>query len=237
MGINIKSRNDVSYLFSGMNRGISGSNGNNWLSDYASIKNGSYGKLMRAYYGKDSNASVNRLAKNTVGRIEPESEETKTLARIQTTSDALKESADKLMDRKLYASEDMEQAYKSVSDFVVSYNSVMNAVGRTEDSNLLRRSESMANLSVSNMKSLNGIGISMTENGTLSVDKDAFMKAAPEKVRNVFQPNGSYGYQVSAQASLLNFAADRATTRKASYSVNGSYSNAFNNGNLFNSYF
>ena len=40
---------DYSYLF----QGISGNGGSNlnWLSDYSSIKNGSYGRLMKSYFG------------------------------------------------------------------------------------------------------------------------------------------------------------------------------------------
>ena len=51
MGIGINVRNlkpDYSYLFQSMTGGNSASL--NFLSDYASIKNGSYGKLMKAYY-------------------------------------------------------------------------------------------------------------------------------------------------------------------------------------------
>lgn len=237
MGINIKSRSDISYLFSGMNGGITGGTGGRWLSDYASIKNGSYGKLMKAYYGKNSNASINRLAQNQVKYPGKESEETKQVAKIRTTSDSLKETADRLLDKKLYASQDMDGVYKAVSDFTAAYNSVIEAVGRTEDSNLQRRGESLLNLSISNLKALKGIGISVEEDGTLSVNQESFMKADPTKIKGVLQTAGSYGYQVSAQASLLNFAAERAASRKSSYNINGSFNNAFSNGNLFNSYF
>ena len=41
---------DYSYLFGGMQTPLAGSGFS--LSDYASIKNGSYGKLLKAYYAK-----------------------------------------------------------------------------------------------------------------------------------------------------------------------------------------
>ncbi len=44
-------KQDYSYLF----QSISGNSNLNFLSDYASIKNGSYGKLMKAYYSKAGN--------------------------------------------------------------------------------------------------------------------------------------------------------------------------------------
>lgn len=48
--INMHLKNDYSFLFSGMSTSSGGSLGNlNFLSDYQSIKNGSYGKLLKAY--------------------------------------------------------------------------------------------------------------------------------------------------------------------------------------------
>ena len=41
-------KQNYSFLFQSM----SGNSNLNFLSDYMSIKNGSYGKLMKAYYGK-----------------------------------------------------------------------------------------------------------------------------------------------------------------------------------------
>ncbi len=61
MGISIDVGNmgsDYSYLFQGMTSS-GGSLGNlNFLSDYASIKNGSYSRLMKAYYGTGQSLST-----------------------------------------------------------------------------------------------------------------------------------------------------------------------------------
>lgn len=57
--MNISMRNDYSYLFNSMNSKATSSNsmyGIN-LSDYASIKSGGYGKLMKAYYSSDISSS------------------------------------------------------------------------------------------------------------------------------------------------------------------------------------
>ena len=65
MGITIQTKTDYSFLFSGLSTSNTGSGfgmSGSWLSDYASIKNGSYGKLMRAYYNETSNDSVSALA-------------------------------------------------------------------------------------------------------------------------------------------------------------------------------
>ena len=50
MSINIQAKTNYSFLFSGLSSSASNALSGNWLADYASIKNGSYGKLMKAYY-------------------------------------------------------------------------------------------------------------------------------------------------------------------------------------------
>ena len=48
MSINIQAKPDMSFLLSSLGSGAAGVAVSNFLSDYASIKNGSYGKLMKA---------------------------------------------------------------------------------------------------------------------------------------------------------------------------------------------
>lgn len=255
MGINIQAKMDVSYLFGSMGNGAAGVAGSNFLSDYASIKNGSYGKLMRAYYGKNSNEAVKSAVKNqNLGKTDAEK---KSYAKVQTATDALKESADALLDKgskSVFAMKDIvkkdengvettvkgydtEGIYKAVSNFVNDYNSVIKSVNDADNDNIIGRTQSMVNNTDINSKMLSQIGITINEDATLSIDKDAFMKTDMSKVKNVFSGAGSYGYQVSAQASLINFSADREASRTGTYNFNGTYSNHFNNGNLFNSYF
>ena len=49
MSANIQARTNASWLFSGLGSSAGTAAGSNLLSDYASIKNGSYRKLMKAY--------------------------------------------------------------------------------------------------------------------------------------------------------------------------------------------
>ena len=69
MSINIQAKTDVSYLFSSLGSGASGVAGSNFLSDYASIKNGSYAKLMKAYYNNVDNSAVKSAYNNAVKNI------------------------------------------------------------------------------------------------------------------------------------------------------------------------
>ncbi len=247
MAANIQMRTDVSYLFSGLGGSQTGSAGvaaSNFLADYASIKNGSYGKLMKAYYSETASDTVKSITKNkTTSSVSTalSKEETKEYAKLETTTDALKESADALLNKALYEEKnedkDEDKLYQAVNSFVADYNAVLKAAENTTDGTVLRRVESMKTNTASMEKTLASVGITIGEDASLSMDKAAFDKAALSKVKSLFQGNGSYGYQISAQASLINYAADKVINRGSIYTTSGSYSTGFSNGNLFSTYF
>ena len=251
MSINIQAKTNYSFLFSGLSSSASNAVSGNWLADYASIKNGSYGKLMKAYYAKDSGDS--KTAASTIAKKDTAK---KTLAKVETTTDALKESADALLatgKKDLFTQKDIttkdengvesttkgydtDAIYNAVNSFVTNYNSVMAAVDDVSDTTVNNRTESLGNTTIANSKQLAKIGITMKNDGTLSLDKDTFMKADMNTVKNLFQGNGSYGYRVSAQSSMINFAADHASTRSSLYTGTAGYTGTYNAGNLFSSY-
>ena len=251
MSINIQAKTNYSFLFSGLSSSASNALSGNWLADYASIKNGSYGKLMKAYYAKDSGDS--KTAASTIAKKDTAK---KALAKVETTTDALKESADALLatgKKDLFAQKDIitkdengvetstkgydiDAIYSAVNGFVTNYNSVMSAVDDVSDTTVNNRAESLGNTTIANSKQLAKIGITMKNDGTLSLDKDAFMKADMSTVKSLFQGNGSYGYRVSAQSSMINFAADHASARTSLYTGTAGYTGLYNAGNLFSSY-
>ena len=251
MSINIQAKTNYSFLFSGLSSTASNAASSNWLADYASIKNGSYAKLMKAYYGKENTAS-----KTAASDITKKDTTKKALAKVETATDALKESADTLLaagKNDLFAQKDIttkdengietttkgydtSAIYNAVNSFVKNYNSVMAAVDDVSDTTVNNRTESLGNTTIANSKQLAKIGITMKNDGTLSLDKAAFMKADMSTVKSLFQGNGSYGYRVSAQSSMINFAADHASTRSSLYTGSAGYTGLYNAGNLFSSY-
>lgn len=255
MSMNVRA--DVSYLFSGLGSSAANVASSDFLGQYASIKNGSYAKLMKAYYGKNSNDSVNSIVKESKNKSTLSSDDAKKIAQVQSTTDSLKESADALLvkgDKSLFAMKDIvtkdengeettvkgydtEAIYKAVSDFVKDYNEVIKAVEEVDNKSVINRTSTMVNASISNLKLLNQVGITINADSTLSLDKTAFDKADMTTVKTLFNGNGSYGYSVSAQASMINFAADQVVSKANTYTVGGTYNNNYNTGNFFNSYF
>lgn len=247
--MNINLRNDYSTLFSSMFSGSSGSvsgfSSNNLLADYASIKNGSYGKLLKAYYNR--NASDDESTKTTSANkfsskpgASTSLDSTETLAKIQSTTDKLKESADTLLTKgkdSVFESEKEDAAYNAVSTFITDYNSVLSAAEKSNSTSILQKTSSMVSLTKANEKMLSKIGITVNSDNSLSLDKEAFEKADQTTVKNVFQGTGSYGYNVSASASFINFKADTEAAKANTYNSYGSYNSNFTSGSIYNSFF
>lgn len=256
MSINIQAKTDYSYLFSNLGTGSSSGANLSFLADYASIKNGSYAKLLKAYYGETSNDAVDKLVSSKSSSTVSKTEKT-ALTKVQTATDALKESADALLEngsKSVFAQKDItttdengvetttkgydvDAIYKAVNNFVTNYNSVIDAANDSENETVINKATSLANATYANINLLNKIGITMNEDSTLSIDKDTFTKADMSTVKTLFNGNGSYGYRASAQASLINYAADREASRNNTYTVSGTLNNAYNSGTLFDSLF
>lgn len=257
MSIHINAKSDMSFLFSSLGSGAANVAGSNFLGQYASIKNGSYAKLMKAYYGKNTNHSVKSMVQQNNKKYQTESKDVKALAEVQSSTDSLKESADALLQggsKSVFNLKDIttkdenglettqkgydtNAIYKAVNNFVNDYNKVVGAAGSAGGSSVENRTNSMMNATYSNRKLLGQLGITIGEDGKLSLDKDTFQKADMNTAKSLFQGSGSYGYQVSAQASLINFAADQAASRANTYTGSGAFNNAYSTGSIFNSYF
>lgn len=244
MGISIQARNDYSYLFSGLNTSSGGSGvGNlNFLSDYAAIKNGSYGKLMKAYYAEANGTSTKSSGiSSIVNKTNSISkDDTKTLAKVESTTEGLKESADKLLEKgskSVWAEEDMEKIYSAVSDLVKDYNSVLDTMDDVNSTSILSRAKNLTQNTAINEKLLAKAGVTINEDNSLAIDKKAFMEADMSAVKNLFTGNGSFTYRVSTYASFMNYAAEQEADKAATYTGNGTYGNTFSTGSLFDSLF
>jgi len=243
MAMNIHARQDVSYLFSSLGTNTANAASSNFLLQYASIKNGSYGKLLKAYYNETGRDSVNSTQKDTQKDTQKEvvsSKEKEALTKVQSTTDKLKESADALLNsgkESVFDKKETDAVYNAVNQFVKDYNSVVSAAKEVGNDSVAKKATSMIDATQSNAKLLNQIGITINEDKTLSINKEAFQKADVTKVKNLFNSTGSYGYGMSAKASLINYAADRAASKANTYTVSGTYNNTYNTGSIFDSLF
>ncbi|MCM1045662.1 MAG: hypothetical protein NC417_09140 [Candidatus Gastranaerophilales bacterium] len=264
MSIGIQPKNDYSFLFSGLG-GNSGSSLSSFLADYASIKNGTYGKLMKAYYKQmdegaktEKTSAVNSITADRRRRSAVSTDELKAYKEVQSSTDDLKTSADKLLKtgvRSLFNKKDIttkdengvestvrdydkDAIYSAVNDFVKDYNAVVKAAGSdyVNNSSLINRANNMQNATQLNSKSLAEVGITINKDNTLTLDKDTFKNSDMGKVQNLFNGTGSYGYSVSSSASMINFTADNVVSKADTYTGTGAYNSINNVGNFFSSY-
>lgn len=252
--INVNARQDYSYLFQSMTTSRGNSLGNlNFLSDYASIKNGSYGKLMKAYYAKDAADKAASTGKDTETKkksISTAADSAKTLSEIEKAADTMKESADSLLvkgsksvfrkkNEKTTVSEeyDTDAIYKAVSGFVTDYNDLLSKTSAASSKNLQSKADTLAAVTSANAKLLSRVGITVNSDSSLSLDEEAFKKSDMGTVKNLFGTTGAYGYKVSAQASMIDYTAAKESTRSNTYTANGTYSNVYSAGNILNSFF
>ncbi len=178
---------------------------------------------------------------------------TKTLSGIDKSTDALKESADALISvgsKSVFAKKtttdaegnttkvyDTDKILGAVKDFVKNYNAVLADAAGSKSSTITSDMESLERTTGSNAALLKSVGITADEDGKLSVDETKFKASEMSSVKTLFNGTGSYAYQVSAKASMMNYHAGNEASRANTYTSGASYANNFSSGDLFNSLF
>lgn len=179
-GISMYDSSSVSTLFSSL--GSSKSTGSGLfginLSEYASIRSGSYGKLMRSYFSMDSTKGTSKSDDSTKNTIEDlatttstSKDSTKTLAAIESDAKELTDSAKALYTRsnnKVFTKDsggsyDTDKIYKAVKRFADDYNSMLDTAGKSSTNRISRSVSSMKNETSYNEKPLKEIGITVDE--------------------------------------------------------------------------
>lgn len=254
-GISMYDSSSVSTLFSSL--GSSKSTGSGMfginLSEYASIRSGSYGKLMRSYFSMDSTKGTSKSDDSTKNTIEDlatttstSKDSTKTLAAIESDAKELTDSAKALYTRsnnKVFTKDsggsyDTDKIYKAVKRFADDYNSMLDTAGKSSTNRISRSVSSMKNETSYNEKPLKEIGITVDEKtGRLSVDETTFKSADTEKVKSLFNGTGSYAYSVATKAAMTESYAKSEAAKSNTYTKNGTYNYNYNSGNIFTDMF
>lgn len=245
MGISINVGNtsqNYSYLFQSASGGSLGNL--NFISDYASIKNGSYGKLMKAYYGgsQSSSSSVSGATassgekssksrtSNVLERILEEKKNPKVSKEAQeanvkltTGLSDLKTSLSTLRNDSTYTDTSngksaADKVVSAVKAYVSDYNNVVSAAKGSTLTNKTAYVANMMSSTAANADKLSEIGISVNSNGTIELDEGMLKKAGTSKVQELFSAKDitSYG---STVASRLQFAGSVSGTNAASGST------------------
>lgn len=222
ISIDVGAKQDNSYLFQSLSSSNGGTANLNFLSDYAGIKNGSYAKLMKAYYGtgQDSGTtagSTKSSTKNILKKLEEEKKNPKVSKDVQTANSnltsglsSLKGSLSTLQNSATYTDTESgksaaDKVTSAVKAFVSDYNNVVNAA---KGSTLTGKTAYVANMMSStsaNSGKLSEIGVRVNSNGTLEVDEAKLKTADLSKVQDLFSSDDIMSYG-SRLASRVQFA-------------------------------
>lgn len=214
------------------------------LTDYMSIKSGTYGKLLKAYYKKqDADDAVDETEK-------------KQLTVMKNSADNLRNAALDLMDEDLFEKKkikvkdektgeetekedyDWDAITKAVKAFADSYNSVIGSAGESDNTGVLRIGTWLTSLTESNSNLLAKVGITVGSDNTLKVDEDALKKADISTLKLLFQGVNSYADKVVRKASQMASAATQVVNKSGSaYKSNADYDQLSSTGYLYDQTF
>ncbi len=233
----------------------------NWMtgitglySDYNSIRNGSYYKLLKAYYGQDtsSKSRVEDVVSRKTNTEKKELTQTKAdAADLQESAKALTATGtDSLFTKKEIISKDENgkevktmdydraAIEKAVTAFVDDYNAVVKSGSGVSSTSILRKTLQLTQNTAANKRMLSDVGINITEGNKLSVDNEMLEKADMNKLKALFEGSSSYAGRISDKASQIAKAAVTEASKSSSlYTNSGSYYNRQNYNSLFDSFY
>jgi len=233
------------------------SSSGDWMSnllsataDYASIRNGSYSKLLKAYYAKDASSTVKNLGENkTKSNMIADTD----LKAAKSDADDLQKSAAALtttgsksvFNKKEIETTDEETGEKvkttdydrkaissAIKSFVKDYNSMVDSGSEADNTRVLQKTLAMTQITNSNKNLLSKVGISIEKGNKLKVDDEKLGEADINTLKTLFNGAGSYASQIGSRASQVSSAAVNASLNSSLYTSGASY-----NRNSYNSFF
>lgn len=205
-----------------VNQSFFSGNGNaNFFSEYASIRNGSYGRLLKAYYGKGqtsgtTSAGTQRNRSNVLEQILEERKHPKVSKEAEKANSdltsgvaKLKNSVTALQNDKTYTNTEngqnaSDKVASALKTFVSDYNDVVNSAKKSTLSNKTAHIASMMKSTAANADKLKEMGITINKNGTLQYNEGMAKKADISKIQELFSSKNSMSYG-STVASRLQF--------------------------------
>lgn len=213
-----------STLLSGAGSSSSGGfDGSSLLTDYAAIKNGSYGKMMKSYYAKMKAEEGEESEKSSSSKAKKVKD-----ASSASAASALHKSASALgnLNYDDRSEENIQKITDAVSAFIKDYNSLMKSGSKSENATVQKQTDALYDSYYSNYKLFAKIGITMNSDRTLSLDEDSFKKGFTDDsgragtVKTLFGGIGSFADKAVDRASRIYRAAgdgESVTSSKAKY--------------------
>lgn len=195
----------VSSLFSSLNTGSQTTAGLD-LSMYASIRSGTYKKLLSAYYAKNG-TSAGADSTDSASGTNSLNQQKVNATSVRDSAASVNDAVEALNDSDLWKKDkdgyDTDAIYKSVSAFVKEYNSLVDGTGKSDDNSILRSATNVVNYTKVNKDLLAQIGISVGKDNKLTLDETEFKSSDMVVAKSLFYGAGSYGKGVAGNASMI----------------------------------
>lgn len=205
----------------------------NFLADYASIRNGSYSRLMKAYYGIGQNSSASASSSSTKNKsnnildkileekknptVSKEVQEAN--ANLTTSLSSLNKSVSTLQSDKTYEDADGEtsaadKVVSAVKSFVSDYNNVVSSAKRSTLSSQTSHVASMMRSTTENANKLKEMGVTINANGTLQLNETKLKATDISEVKELFSTKDSmsYGSKITSRIKFANASAGTSTS-------------------------
>lgn len=204
-----------------------------FFSDYANIKSGSYAKLMKAYYGRDSvsgtsssTGSTRSKSSNILEKVLEERRNPTVSKEVQTANanltggiSMLKSSVSALQNENTYTDTEKGQTAadkvaSAVKNYVAQYNNVVTTAKQSTLSGQTSNVAAMMRATAANADKLSEMGITINKNGTLQLNEGKMKTADTSKVKDLFSSTNitSYGSTVMSRLQFASVAAGSSAT-------------------------
>lgn len=212
--------------FGGTNNNTSSTG--NILANYASLRSGSYYKLVKNYYKQQGSDAKTTFKQKNVP-------DAKNLTSIKADSKELLDASAKLMatDFDAKTDKDREKVYDNLKSFVDNYNDTIKSAKDATATSVLSAASSMVKSTAVNAGLLGKLGIKINKDNTMTLDESKYkdengkMKEVDmTPAKSLFKGVGSYAHNLNASTSYLSMSATNAASRVTTYGDNGRYTKA-----------
>lgn len=244
----------------------SGSSFSGLLGEYNSIKNGSYRRLLKSYYGKYNADGTAKSTTKTERERKPKTssdtiDSAKNLNKVSEKATSLQNAAIKLSAVKegtssIYAKKtivdkkdgitttrtdyDYDTVVGAVKSLVTAYNETLDEASKVGSASIQKKAKWMMDLTAQYKSQLSDMGITADKDGRLSLDENVLRGKDMEDIQDFFEGSNSFTSKLARKASSLSGAADLQATRAASAytSTGNTYKpESTNSGTVFDSLF
>ena len=195
------------------------------LSDYKTVKNGSYGKLLKAYYKPESESNKSdKTVNNTAQKI---NDDKKNASNVKNAVNNLSTSLDKVV-------KDSPKE-EDVKNFIDTYNKAVLTGKDSANGSIRAITSGMTSLVSRNSEEVSKMGAILNKDGTLKFDVEKYKKESTGEEKNTM--NTSFIDDMKKYIKKIEEKAEVEINNLLIYNKNASYINPLNSGLTFDNGF